>query len=184
MNRAGLAAFVALGAGAIHGQSQACDPLLVPSSSDPYAYRLRGDRCEGTYAQQVAGTALAIVSWTQSFAAYDLNRRQPLRLEWESPGNNLGVRLRAQSLRRRLYYQMDAVRQAGAKSYDWPLDVLAALAIPKEELALTAIAQAAAGQRERDVYLPLRIIQGGALASLGGYQLVLLPGVRKRSLAL
>lgn len=172
-----MAAFAAaLAAAAIQAQSQPCDPLLVPSTSDPYTYRLRGDRCEGTYAQQVAGTPLAIVSWTQSFPAYDLNRRQPLHLEWESPGNNLGVRLRAQSLRRRLYYQMDALRQAGIKFYDWPVDLLAALALPKEELAVTAIERATVGEAERDVYLPLRIGQGSAAGSPGGYQLVLLPG--------
>jgi len=167
---------LALGACAL-GQGQPCDPRLVRSTADPYAYRLRGDRCEGIYAQEVAGAPLAIVSWTQSFASYDLDPKQPLLLEWESAGGRDAVRLRAQSLRHRLYYQMDAVRPPGRQSYQWPLDLLVAVAIPRDEVGVVGITRTTVGRAERDLYLPLRISQGGKPAPPGGYHLVVLPGV-------
>lgn len=172
-----VAACSALGAPAARGQSQPCDARLVRATANPYGYRLRGDRCEGIYVQEVAGAPLAIVSWTESFAAYDLSSKQPLLLEWESAGGHDAIRLRAQSLRHRLYYQMDADRPAGSKSYQWPLDLLAAVAIPKEELGVVGMTRATVGQAERDLYLPLRISQGGKSAPRGGYHLVVLPGV-------
>jgi len=166
-----------LGACAARGQGPPCDPRLVRPAADPYGYRLRGDRCEGIYVQEVAGAPLAIVSWTRSFAAYDLNSKQPLLLEWESAPDHGAVRLHAQSLRHRLYYQMDAVRPPGSKSYQWPLDLLAALAISKDELGVVGTRRISTGQTERDLYLPLRISQGGKLVPSGGYHLVVLPGV-------
>jgi hypothetical protein len=167
----------ALGGCAARGEGQSCDARLVRSTADPYGYRQRGDRCEGIYVQEVGGAPLAIVSWTESFATYDLAPRQPLLLEWESAGGRAAIRLRAQSLRHRLYYQMDAVRPPGSKSYQWPLDLLAAVAIPKEEVGVVGMTRTTVGQAERDLYLPLRISQGGKSAPPGGYHLVALPGV-------
>jgi hypothetical protein len=113
----------ALGAAEARGQAQPCDSRLIRATADPYSYRLRGDRCEGIYVQEVAGAPLAVVSWTESFSTYGFAPRQPLLLEWAFAGGG-NVRLRAQSLRRRLYYQMDALRPPASKSYQWPLDLL------------------------------------------------------------
>jgi hypothetical protein len=43
---------------------------------------MHGDRCEGTYIQPVAGTALWLASLTESFAPYDLTSRADLVVEW------------------------------------------------------------------------------------------------------
>ena len=158
-------------------QTTPCDPRLPQSASDPYSYRLRGDRCEGTYIQEVAGAPLSIVSWTESFEKYDLAAKRPLLIQWEIGGASDAVRLRSASLRRRMYYQMDAVRPTGSKSYTWPTDLLGALQIPKEELGITGTARIRVGQTDRDVYLPLRIAQDGKPAASGSYHLTLLPGV-------
>ena len=42
-------------------QTTACDPLLEQPKTNPYGYRLRSDRCEGIYVQQVAGATLLFV---------------------------------------------------------------------------------------------------------------------------
>jgi hypothetical protein len=72
---------------------------------------------------------------------------------------------------------MDAVRPPGSKSYEWPVDLLSALAIPKSEVGVVGMTRISLGQAERVLYLPLRISQGGKLATPGGYHLVILPGV-------
>ena len=48
----------------------ACDSLVKTRASDPLSYRQRGDRCEGVYAQDVAGSSsLLVASVMESFEA-------------------------------------------------------------------------------------------------------------------
>ena len=165
-------------------QSSPCDPHLLQPTQNPYSYRLRGDRCEGIYIQEVSGAPLLIASWTVAFSDYDLASDQPIVLEWGAFSNDGMVHLRAQALRRRLYYRMDALRPPSSKSYTWPFDLVSALRISKPELGITGITRGAIEGVERDVYLPLRVSQGAKPAGVGRYQLVLLPGVELKELFL
>src|SRR5262245_57769459 len=87
-------------------QSRACDPLLTQPAASPHGYRLRGDRCEGIYVQEVAGTPLVVASLTDGFAPFDLKTVQHLLLTWSAPADT-ELHLRALGLRRKLYYRMD-----------------------------------------------------------------------------
>jgi hypothetical protein len=156
-------------------QTAPCDPQLLQAVTNPYAYRPRGDRCEGIYVQQVAGASLTVASWTQSFADYDLASRQPLTLQWNQAPGAATVRLRANSLRRRLYYRMDAIASAGATSFTWPSELLVALGVASNDIGVTATARLKFGDIERDVHLPLRIAQGNP-GQASSYRLVVLPG--------
>lgn len=147
-----------------------------PTAGNPYAYRQRGDRCEGIYIQEVSGAPLVIASWTESFPDYDLHSKQPLMIEWQGLRGTGDVRLRAQGLRRRLYYRMDTLRPSGSKSFAWPSDLLSALNIAKGDVGIVGMTRGLVGQAEREIYLPLRIGQGGKATRTGNYQLVLLPG--------
>ena len=158
------------------GESGPCDPHLLQPAGNPYGYRLRGDRCEGVYVQEVSGAPFVVASWTESFQDYDLTSKRPLIIEWQSLRGGGNVRLRAQSLRHRLYYRMDALRPSGSRSFAWPSDLLGALNISKGEVGIVATTRGLVGETERDIYLPLRIGQGGKAAAPGSYQLVLLPG--------
>ena len=166
------------------GQPNQCDPHLVQPSADPNGYRLRGDRCEGIYIQDVAGSPLFIASWTESFADYDLLSNEPLVIAWDSLRGAGAVRLRAQGLRRRLYYRMDAIRPQGSGSFAWHSELLGGLRIPRRDVGVVGIARARVDDAVRDVYLPLRITQTGKPVPSGGYQLVLLPGVELREIFL
>lgn len=161
-----------------------CDPQLIQRPADPNGYRLRGDRCEGIYVQEVGGSPLFIASWTRSYAEYDPLSREPLRIEWDSVPGADSARLRAQGLRRRLYYRMDTVRPAASKSYKWPTDLLAGLGINKSDLGVVGISRVNAKGEDKEVYLPLRITQGGGPERDGGYRLVLLPGVELKEVFL
>ncbi len=68
-------------------QDYVCDhPLLENRVAGPWAYSQREDRCEGLYVEQVAGEALAIVSFTSAFDDFDHSNGKPLVVEWTAPG--------------------------------------------------------------------------------------------------
>ena len=161
-----------------------CDPALLQPTGNPYGYRLRGDRCEGVYVQEVGGSPLAVVSWTRAFPEYDLSSGRPIQIQWDIFGNAGPARLRVQSLRRRMYYRMDSIRPANSKSFTWPTDILSALGIARSEAGMAGIAQASIGGVLRDVYLPLRAGQGTAPPSSDAYSLTLLPSVELKEVYL
>jgi hypothetical protein len=152
-----------------------CDPNLPTASDDPYGYRLRGDRCEGLYINEVAAT-LRVASLTSSLADFTPTSSRNLLIEWTAIGNQ-PVHLRANSLRERLYYQMDSFRPTASASYSWPTDLLAALGLGRSDLGLTASTSYQVGNTKREVFLPIRIKGQSATTKTRNYQLVLLPGV-------
>lgn len=157
-------------------QESHCEPHLRQASSDPYGYRLRGDRCEGIYIKDVASTTLLVASLTESVEDLNPASGQSLLVEWTALGSE-SIRLRAYSLIHRLYYQMDSLRPAGRTSYIWPMDLLAALNFRKNDLGIVAWTSYQVGNTKREVYLPLRIRRQAAAGKSRGYQLVLLPGI-------
>lgn len=154
-------------------QGSHCDPNLQQTGGDPNGYRLRGDRCEGVYVRGVGGTTV-VVSLTEYVEDFNPAASRSLRVEWTAPGNG-NVRLRAYSLRHRLYYQMDSLRPTGNSSYDWPTDLLSALKLTKGDLGIVALTSYQVGNSKREVYLPVRIKQQSATGKSSGNQLVLLP---------
>ena len=153
-----------------------CDSSLVKLSTGPSGYRERGDRCEGIYIKEVGSTTLQIASFTESFVQYDLNSGKPLIIKWDAPPNNSSVSLRAQGLRRKLYYQMDKIIPAGKTSYSWPINFLSSLSIGKSEIGIAGRFLYKSGKLERNVYIPLRISQQGNDVKTGNYKLLVFPG--------
>jgi hypothetical protein len=162
--------------GALVAQGPHCDQDLNPAATNPLAYRLRGDRCEGVYIQDVGATTLRLVSFTESYEEFDASLASPLLLEW-TPPQNATVHLRAQSVRTRLYYRMDSDRSAGSASFSWPGDVLAALQLRKTELGVLAWTTRRVGSTDRTVLEPLRVRQRSA-SMPGVYRFVVVPGVQ------
>lgn len=156
------------------GQTTSCDSLLEQPASNPNGYRLRGDRCEGIFVQQVAGTPLLVASFTASFDQYDVSNVQSLDIGWSVPVEG-PIQLRAYGLRRKLYYRMDTMVSSARRSYTWPADLLAALNIPQPEVGVVGWIRNRVGRIDRDVYLPLQI--GARRSRPDNYMLVLLPGV-------
>jgi hypothetical protein len=163
------------------GQSPPCDPSLSAPAGDPLGYRLRGDRCEGRYAKDVGNTTLTLGSLVASFAAIEPASKQPLRVTWLPPPRSATVWLRAQGLKRRLYYRMDTRVPAGAAVYAWPSDVLAGMAPASGDIGVLAWVRQRVGDGggERDVYLPARVGYGDATpVRATRYELVVVPGVQ------
>lgn len=157
----------------VAGQAGPCDPGLKQDESNPYGYRLRGNRCEGIYIRLVGGAPLTIASWTQSFENYNLASLAPLKMEWDMPSVK-SVSLRAEALRRRLYFRMDA--SPAGNSFTWQTSLLSALGIVQPDLGITASYRATVNGEEHEIFLPLRIAQREAPVLSGAYRLVLIPG--------
>ena len=154
----------------------ACDTLARARSDDPLSYRRRGDRCEGTYAQNVSGSSrLLIASFVESFEAIDTSAT-PLRVEWTPPSGQQ-VTLRAYSLRPGLYYRMDAVSPTASTSFTWPTDVLHALDIRNADIGVVGTTPMSIGGVKREVLVPLRISQHNALARSTRYRITVWPAV-------
>ncbi len=153
----GVCCVAAFGPQGMFGQDGVCDPSLKPpAGGSPYAYQLRGDRCEGVYAREVAGTTLLVASFTREFEDFGASIPALLKVRWTSPSGK-PVRVRAYSLRSQLYYQMDTVRAAGGGSYVWPSNVLAGLGLRRSDVGIVARTPAQVGDTERELYLPLRV---------------------------
>jgi hypothetical protein len=160
-----------------------CDPKLARPAKDPLAYGRRGERCEGLYLQDVAGSAgLLIASLTEPVDPFDFSPGQRVRVEWSAAGTP-PLRLRAVALRRRLYYRMDAQRPAGATVFEWPTDILASLKMRVQELGLVGWIEQRVGERTEEVYVPLRVGQG-PVTRTGRYVVLIVPGTELSELYL
>lgn len=156
-----------------------CDPNLPQDSKSPVAYHMRGDRCEGIYAQQVSSISIEVRSLVAGFGAFDPAKDEELVLAWTAPpGSARDVRLRAFSFKPRLYYRMDTAVPATRGAYHWPTDVLASEKLGKDDLGLIAwIDLPGPGGASRPVFLPLRA-GAGAAQGKDGYEVTLIPSVK------
>lgn len=156
-------------------QNTPCDSNLRTNQQNPNSYRLRGDRCEGLYVEGESGSSsLLIASFTEVFEGYTAQNGQPLIIDWQVPANS-PVRLRAYSLRHRLYYRMDTVRPMNETSFAWPIQILAALQISRSQIGLVGWTQLWIGNKNRDLYVPLRIAQQNHARRAKGLQLSIVP---------
>jgi hypothetical protein len=160
------------------GAENLCDPGLPADTKSPLHYHMRGDRCEGLYAQQVSSVSVEIRSLVASFGPFDPAKDQELALAWTPPPGATGnVRLRVFSFKPGIYYRMDTAIAAGKGVYRWPTDVLASLGLHSQDLGLIAwIDLPGPGGTPRTVHLPLRV--GSAGAAKGGYDVSLFPSAR------
>lgn len=153
-----------------------CDPTLARLSTGPLGYKDRGNRCEGVYIKEVGSTSLQVVSFTGSFGQYDIQSNKPLIVEWAKPPNFQGIHLRAQGLKRKLYYRMDSSQPADKTTFNWSTNVLASLKIEKNDIGIVGIARYLFGSVEKDIYVPLHVRQEGKSIENTSYNLVILPG--------
>jgi hypothetical protein len=154
-----------------------CDPALPGIKEGGLGYRDRGDRCEGLYINPVSNTTLFVASFTEQFENYD-NTGNVILIEWDKPPANQEIHLRAQGIKPRLYYRMDAYKTGTNTFFAWPAGVLASLNIKRNDIGVTGKIKLHVGKVEKYVHLPLRIRKEGESKRTGTYKLILLPGVQ------
>ena len=154
-----------------------CDSLVATQSTDPLRYRQRGDRCEGLYGQNVAGSStLRVASLVESLEAFDDTSALPLHVEWTPPPSE-PVTLRASAIRSGLYYRMETAHPIAASSFTWPSDVRRPLRITSGDIGVTGTAEMSIGGARKEVLVPLRISQRRPPTRSSSYRLTLWPTV-------
>ena len=148
----------------------ACDSGLVQLAAPVNGYQARGDRCEGVYARQVAGTTMFLSSFTETFEKYDLDSDDPLVIHWTARPDS-GVQLRAETIKAGRYYRMDTRAAPSDSQYRWPNRILSSERLGKSDLGVLGWTRVTVGGRRRVAYVPVAITQKGAASSCGPLQL-------------
>jgi hypothetical protein len=176
--RAALAAALALAAVTASAQGDLCDPALKGKEDqrNPNAYRLRADRCEGIFIQEVAAVGnLLVASLTASMQGFTPDPAKPIDVEWKAPGPGK-LSLRAYSLRPRFYYRMDTTLDAPSGVFHWQSGILATYALKASEVGLVGwTSYVVAGRTLDPVYVPVGVRETKSSAWPLSYRLVVVP---------
>ena len=153
--------------------SSACDPSILQNHDHPLGYRDReGQLCEGTYATGVSSMGLMLASFTGPMHGINLASQAKFSFQWQ-PVSQGDVRVKADSLRPRFYYRMDAVRPSNETRLSWTNAIPAQYELRTSEFGVLAMQQDASGKL---IYLPLRISQNGQSPAEGNYVVTVISG--------
>jgi hypothetical protein len=135
-----------------------CDIGAARSASEgPRGYRLRGDRCEGTFNREVSGSSFRVAGFYKSFGAFD-SAESTLPLTWSAPDTGV-VHLRVRSLQEGgELYGMDTQLLPGTTSFAWPTDFVRVLRLEPAQLGPSAYLVV----EDKEMYLPLRTTPASA----------------------
>lgn len=135
-----------------------CDTNLLQLAAPVNGYQPRGDRCEGVYARQVAGTTLFLSSFTATFEKYDLQADDPLIIRWAAPADS-GLQLRAETIKAGRYYRMDTRAAPRDSVYRWPNRILSSERLARGDLGVLGWTRLTLGGQRRVAYVPLTVTQ-------------------------
>jgi hypothetical protein len=157
------AVLLPLASGRARATQDACDPGLPRLPGHPLGYRARAGRCEGLYAREVAAGSLRIVGYGPQLIDFDPRLSTELRLRWPSSSVTGVASLRAQSLRPRLYYRMDASAPADRGEFVWPTGILAGLGMRRADLGVLVWIRRAGTEDGKRLLLPVDVLQQGTV---------------------
>jgi hypothetical protein len=143
-----------------------CDANLLQLAARVNGYQPRGDRCEGVYARQVAGTTLFLSSFTETFEKYDLKSDDPLIIRWPAPADS-GIQLRAETIKAGRYYRMDTKAAPKDSVYQWPNRILSSERLARSDLGVLGWTRLTLGGQKRVAYVPLTVTQKGSPTACG-----------------
>lgn len=149
-----------------------CDSNLLQLAAPVNGYQPRGDRCEGVYARQVAGTTLFLSSFTETFEKYDLAVDDPLIIRWAAREDS-GIQLRAETVKAGRYYRMDTRAAPRDSLYRWPNRILSSERLARSDLGVLGWTRVTLAGRRRVAYVPLAVTQRGAPNACGPLQITL-----------
>ncbi len=163
-------------------QEGPCDSELLRqvNRKDDDRYRVRGDRCEGLYNEQVGGSFgnLLVASLTAGGIpanAWPPTKPVTVQCRYKEP---VDVHIQAFPLQPRTYYRLDAVKRGSEIAFQWDTEVVAKYLKPAN-VGLVAWASTMVDGRRQRVYLPVR-----AAAEGGPIQLIVVAPVDLREVYL
>ena len=161
------------------GQAR-CDPELVRlARGASVGYGPRQGRCEGIFSAPVSAPPLIVASFTRAFPNYDPAAISFLTLRWDAPTDSAVV-LRARSVKRELYYAMDAVRAPATREFNWSAEILSSQRIRRQDVGVVGLTRLRVGKSYRTVYVPLRISAGADVSPPSSYEVLVFPTLELR----
>ena len=144
-----------------------CAEFDLKPIGGPTGYDWRENRCEGEFIQNVAGSSdLRLVSFGSPIDTAMLTGSAPIKLAWKTTDANL--RIRAESLKSRHYYRMDA-KPGAVGAFQWTTGILSQFRLKGDEIGL--VAWVGAGKENRYVPLEVNGVKGLAFMVRPGAQL-------------
>jgi hypothetical protein len=114
-------------------QAIACLRSVEPGARIAHAYRKRGDRCEGFYAQPLGSSAFHLVGFGPRRSSTLAATSGVVDVSWAAPPHNHDtIYLRSEPRRPTTYYQMDT-RTVGERHFAWRLEVAEAAGLTRQE---------------------------------------------------
>ena len=154
--------------------SSVCDPSITHPHDHEQGYHDRGGQiCEGTYGTGVSSMGLMLASFTGPMQGINLARKTELTFHWDTVTQS-EIRIKADSLRPKFFYRMDAVRPSSESQLNWTNAIPAYHELRTSEFGILATQTDDSGNQ---IYLPLRIGKDGQDPVKGNYVVTVISGV-------
>jgi hypothetical protein len=127
----------------------------ISAGDHPFAYQLRGDRCEGSCGRLTSNTThLRIVGFRRGSALPAAPAVSELAFRWSPPPGSPTI-LRVSSVRGRHCYQMDAVRSPLSPNFAWSSRLIRAIGVRPADLAAAVWASSSVDDHPEPVLIPV-----------------------------
>ena len=139
---------------AVISANSLCRLPIVPNTDD--GYRMRGNRCEGIYAREVATHSMVITSLTSNFDELPQRSTYRIRLSWPA-GAHGTLHIAGRGHRYGAHYALDTVVDAATSTFSWPAQILIKRNFRRTNLGFLAWQESASNGNSTKHYLPLRV---------------------------
>ena len=120
-------------------QQPDCDPLLPTPENHPQPYKENDQTCEGIYIQEVSATSIiSLAIFTEGVSSKSLLAGPDVKMSWKTPEPSLDIKIRAQGIKRKLYYRMDTRITSQNAEFAWKTSIVESLSISLIDIGLTA----------------------------------------------
>jgi hypothetical protein len=161
-------------------QARVCKSVDL-SRIGPTGYTNRGTRCEGILEREVGGEVVPVVGLAAYVGAVDPQRGIDFTLGFARSSTD-SVWIVASSVSPRLHYRMDTAVPTNVDQIKWPVSILRAEGIRRNDIAVLAWTRLPGVAADR-VYLPVSLTQSTAApAGRSAPVLTMLPAKRLRGI--
>ena len=157
-----------------------CRFPTVPNTDD--GYRMRGDRCEGIHAIEVASFGMVPISFTSCFDEFATGTPSTMKLSWPAGGDD-SIVISGGGIRSGAHYAMDTVVAPAAGTFSWSADIINRRQFRRADLGFLAWREFESNGYSLKKYVPLGVAHSASSKATcreqdGVYTIAFRPGER------
>jgi hypothetical protein len=138
-----------------------CDDQISIPKDHPFAYKNRGDRCEGIYIKKISGYGGSIVSFLKIGKKVKSKNNNNVYLYWDIPKEpsifkDKIVYIEAKSINQRIPYRMDT-QISSNNYYEWKTDIIEYYKLDFTEICIKAIMRNNDEKKIKKIIIPLEL---------------------------